>query len=284
MRSVHQIVFVQPAILVAAQATKAFERRLLDIRTTYTKSSVQQRDGLLNGAYDVAVTAMDNTVSWSRDSGKAFRVIAQVERKTQLEIFARSEFKSLEGLRDGRLGVDAPDSGFVLVLRGALEAAGVRPDEYTLVPCGGVKERLEALLSGTVDAALLGPPLTSMAAAAGLHSMGNIETAFADYPGLGLVILHRRLKELRPSLLSYLSALGESLVWMQAHPFELGEALVDAQFPRDSIPNVLETRPDSLKPSLPGIRRILELRRRFDPRFELATTPADLLDESLLAV
>jgi ABC-type nitrate/sulfonate/bicarbonate transport system substrate-binding protein len=284
MPFLHQIVFVQPAIVVAAQATKAFEHRSLDLKTTYTKSSIQQRDGLLSGAYDLAITAMDNTISWSRDSGKDFRVLAQIERKTRLEIVGRGEFRRLEDLRGARLGVDAPDSGFVLVLRGALEAAGVRPDEYSLVPCGGVKARLEALLAGTADAALLGPPMTSIASGAGLHLMSSIEGVFPDYPGLGLVIRHDRLEELRSELAAYVAALSESLAWMRAHPVELGEALVGARFPQDSINDVLQTRPDSLRPDLPGIRRILDFRRRYDPRFDQNTVPEDLLDESLLAV
>jgi N-acetylated-alpha-linked acidic dipeptidase len=57
------------------------------------------------GAKAVAYVNVDVAVS-----GKDFRVVAQIERKTRLEIFGRGEFRRLEDLRGARLGVDAPDS------------------------------------------------------------------------------------------------------------------------------------------------------------------------------
>jgi ABC-type nitrate/sulfonate/bicarbonate transport system substrate-binding protein len=280
--SLHQIIFVQPAILVAAGSLGAFARNSLQVQTTNTKSSIQQRDGLLSGSYDLAITAMDNTISWSRDTGKSFRIIAQIERVTRLEIFGRDNFRRLGDLRGARLAVDAPDSGFVLVLRGTLDSAGVSPNEYTLAPLGGVNERLEALLAGNADAALLGPPLTAMAASAGLHHLATVEDIFPDYPGLGLVVRQDRLEELRPSLTAYMSALGESLAWMHSHDVELSESLIAAQFPVASIEAVLNTRPLGLRPDAEGIQRILALRRRYDPRFDASLTPNDLIDGRFL--
>jgi ABC-type nitrate/sulfonate/bicarbonate transport system substrate-binding protein len=226
---------------------------------------------------------MDNVISWSRDTGSPFRVVAQIERTTQLELFGREPFRQLESLRGARLAVDAPDSGFVLVLRGALDAAGVGPRDYSLVPCGGVKERLDALLAGTADAGLLGPPLTAVAAKAGLYRIANIESVFPDYPGLGAVICQDRSQAIRLALSAYVSALEESLEWMRDRPAELAAALAEANFPHESIDRVLETRPDTLCPSLPGLQRILSLRQRYDPQFDFRTMPDDLLDSSLLA-
>jgi ABC-type nitrate/sulfonate/bicarbonate transport system substrate-binding protein len=243
---------------------------------------LQQRDGLLSGAYDLAVTAMDNTISWSRAAGRPFHILAQIERTTSLELYGRQPFKRPIDLRGARVGVDAPDSGFVLVLRGALELAGVKPNSYTLCPCGGVKERFEALSSGAVDATLLGPPLTDMAKKSGLNRIVEIDCVYPDYPGLGIVVSRDRMKALSPALSSYLAALADSLVWIEAHRQEFSNALVESGFSPDSIESVLASRSASLRPDEAGIRRILDLRKHYDPQFDLRTSPEDLIDESFL--
>ena len=232
----------------------------------------------MEGSCDVAVTAMDNVISWSRDTCCRFKIIGQIERSTRLMIYARPGLKSLGELGGARLAVDAPDSGMVLALRGAIEQSGVGAGDYSLLPLGGVKERLEALIGAHADAGLMGPPLDAAAEAAGLRKLGEIEEFFPDYPGLGLVVREDRLEPLHRELSAYVSALHESLQWMQTHPLELIEALVSAGFARERTQMVLDTRTTTLLPSREGIQRILTLRERFDPVMDSKVGYTDLVD------
>jgi len=282
MLSLHQILFVPPAVGVAADVIGAFARRDLTVKTTYTGSSIQQRDGLFGQLYDVAVTPMDNAISWSRDCGTAFRIIAQIERTTRLIVFGHPKFRSLRDLGGARLAVDAPDSGLVLVLRAAIEASGVAPGNYSVLACGGVKERLDAMIADRADAGLLGPPIDAAADATGLRRLGEIEREVPDYPGLGLIIRLDRLLTLRPALLAYVDALAESLEWMHSHPVELVGALVTRGFAAGSAQEVLACRPRTLRPDPQGIRRIIELRKRYDSRMRKEATPKDLVYGQLL--
>lgn len=282
MLTLKQIIFVPPALCVAAQAIGALERRGLTVTTINTRSSIQQRDGLIDGSYDVAVTAMDNVISWSRDTRVPFKIIGQVERTTRLFIYGRPKFASLADLRGARLAVDAPDSGFVLALRGAVELAGVPPGEYALVPFGGVKERLDALIDDRADAALLGPPLDVAADAAGLRLLGEIQSFFTDYPGLGLVVRQDSLDRLKTELSAYVSALHEALAGVQAHSAAVTEALVAAGYARERTQSVLNALPSSLRPDHAGIQRILSLRYQFDPWMARDLGDTDFVDERFL--
>lgn len=277
-----QIIFVPPAICVAAQAIGALERRGLTVTTINTRSSIQQRDGLIDGSYDVAVTAMDNVISWTRDARVPFKIIGQVERSTRLFIYSRPKFSSLADLRGARLAVDAPDSGLVLALRGAVELAGVAPGEYSLVPFGGVKERLDALTDDRADAALLGPPLDAAADAAGLRLLGEIQNFFPDYPGLGLIVRQDSLERLKTELSAYIAALNETLASVQAHSVAVTEALVAAGYVRERTQSVLGALPVSLRPDHAGIQRILALRYQFDSSMARDLGYTDIVDDRFL--
>ena len=99
---------------------------------------------------------------------------------TPLGIHARGDVESLADLAGCRFAVDAPDNGFALIAKRLLRDAGVEVD-YVVV--GGVRERLDALLGGQVDATLLGPPFDKLAEKAGFAARGGCQRPAAGTAG-----------------------------------------------------------------------------------------------------
>lgn len=272
-----QIVFVPPAPVVAAQHLKAFEREGLDLETTFTRSSYQQRDGLLNGLYDVAVTASDNVFAWNARGGD-FCIVAQLERTTLLQIFANASLSALAAQARLRVAVDAPDSGFVLVLRDVLASQGITVQDDQLVPFGGVKERLDGMLRGEADVGLLGPPLDAPALQGGLKLLGTVEQFHPRYPGLGLVVRRSRLDELGTALGAYMRALSVGMRWMASNEREALQAMVGAGFTERAAESVLSTRADTLRPDVQGLELVREIRRKQGALPVGSPEASDLLD------
>ena len=133
--------------------------RGVEVLPTRTPSSAEQLRALLAGEQDMVVTAIDNLFEWTR-AGADVRLVAQVEQTTQLGIHAGGDVESLADLAGCRFAVDAPDNGFALIAKHLLRDAGVEVDAVVV---GGVRERLDALLGGQVDATLLGPPFDKLA-------------------------------------------------------------------------------------------------------------------------
>lgn len=256
-----QIVFVPPAPVVAAQHLKAFELEGLNLETTFTRSSYQQRDGLLDGQYDVAVTASDNVFAWNARGGD-FCIVGQLERTTVLQIFANVSLSGLAAKEGPRVAVDAPDSGFVLVLQDILASQGIAVRDDQLVPFGGVKERLDGLLRGEADIGLLAPPFDAPAMQGGLRLLGTVEQFHPRYPGLGLVVRRSRLGQLGPSLGAYLRALAVGLQWTTNNEREALQALVGAGFTEGAARSVLCSRANTLRPDVQGLELVREIRRR----------------------
>jgi len=189
--------------------------RDVEVVPTRTPSSAEQLRALLAGEQDMVVTAIDNLFEWTR-AGADVRLVAQVEQTTQLGIYAGGDVESLADLAGCRFAVDAPDNGFALIAKHLLRDAGVEVD-YVVV--GGVRERLDALLGGQVDATLLGPPFDKLAEKAGMRRVVDVNALLPELPGQGLVVRAELLAS--AELERYLGALVRGVA--------AGESMTDAE-------------------------------------------------------
>lgn len=200
--TLHISYFVPPAPLVSAQESESLDG--IDLIETRTSGSPAQLEGLLAGELDVVVTAIDNLFAWA-DAGADALLVGQVEATTPMGIYAREEYASLADLTGTRFAVDALTNGFALVARYLLHRAST---DVEYVEVGGVARRLDALVDGSADATLLGPPFDAMARASGMHEIANVQREFPAFPGQGLIV--RRPLLGTPELEAFLRAMRQS--------------------------------------------------------------------------
>lgn len=257
--AIRQTYFVPPVPEVVAQHLGLFAESGLEVESTVTRSSDQQREDLLTGKSDIAVTAIDNLLVWN-DLGGDFCLVAQVEKTTSLGLYARTGLRHLEDLSRTRFAVDAANNGFAIVARYVLASAKVHDVDF--VEIGGVRERLAALNDGRADATLLGPPLDEQADEAGFVRLLTVDDYLADYPGQGLVVKRARIPELLPSLRPYLGALNRAIAWSeQADPEQGYEILRQAGFGDRSCRTGWKAKPASLIPGSAGLNMLVQMRR-----------------------
>ncbi len=255
--TLRQSQFVIPVPLAIAQSSGLLTRAGLHVETFRTSGSAEQLSQFRDGDIDLAVTSIDNLIVWNR-SGADVKVIAQVERTTPLTLFARRPFTSVAALDGANLAVDASRNGFSLAAIALLATAGVTP---VLVEVGGVKERLDALLSGEVDATLLGPPFDAIGLAGGLIALDSVNVRFPDYPGQGLVTSRRAEREKSEELAAYLEVLREAVALSNTMADAAGtELLIGQGFPEHAAAAAWEARPRTLETSTVGLRRIVDIR------------------------
>ncbi len=250
-----QTQFVPPTLHAIASHLGLFAEEDVQLEMSATRSSDQQREELLSGEQDLAVTAMDNLLIWN-DRGGDFTLLAQIERTTPLGLYARPQARGPMDLAGCRFAVDAAHNGFAIIAKHALQDVNV---DY--VEVGGVRERLEALLNGTADATLLGPPLDEMAEDAGFAKVLNVNDHYPDYPGQGLVVRRSRIPELLPLLVPYLAALNRTVMWAEGASNDQGVSVLRAAgFGERSSLRAWEVRPADLIPSTAGLLTIVRLR------------------------
>ncbi|ARP99742.1 ABC transporter substrate-binding protein [Pseudorhodoplanes sinuspersici] len=160
------------------------------VNITPTPDSKFQLVGLIEGRFDIALTAIDNVIAYSEGQGTA-----KTEHKPDIFAFMGSdsgflrlvsvpEVTRVAQLAGKRLGVDALTTGYAFVLHKLLELAGIRREDVQFVQAGGVKSRYDALLRREFEATLLVTPFEAMAEAEGFHRLANASQALGAYQGV----------------------------------------------------------------------------------------------------
>ena len=115
----------------------AFDAHGVEVDTTFTRSSLDQRSALLAGDADVAVTALDNLFAWNQPADSDFKAVAQIERATSLPVYLAAGLGSmaeLAALERPRLVVDSPSSGFGIALVAIVESLGSHATGWRSLP------------------------------------------------------------------------------------------------------------------------------------------------------
>lgn len=167
----------------AAMEQGILARHGLALEIHYTPGSAFVCQALREGACDIGFTAADD-------------IIADLERGPRSDLFmfmglhsglfnlvGASDVGSVESLSRRAIGVDAKDTGFVLVLERLLNDRGLLRGGYELIEIGGWERRYAALSEGKISATLLTEPFLSSALAAGCHLLARDFEMIPAYQG-----------------------------------------------------------------------------------------------------
>lgn len=206
--------------LWVAQTKDFFAREALEVALTPTRDSVFQLTQLIAGAFDVAITAMDNVVAYQEGQGEApvggepdlFAFMGGDDGFLRLVV--RSEVRSYADLRGRTLSVDALTTGFAFVLRKMLARGGLEEGAYTLVSAGGVRERWEALKAGAHAGTLLLTPFELLAESAGFRRLGDAVDALGRYQGHLGAARRSWARSHAGELVGFMRAYRRSLAWL----------------------------------------------------------------------
>src|SRR2546430_3598422 len=166
--------------IFAAQEKGLFARHGVEAGLMAAPSSATQLASLIEGRIEIAMTAMDNVVAY--EEGDVFAFLG-VTNGGRLNLMVATTVKSYADLKGRTLAVDAPSTGYSLVLMGMLLRGGLAAGDYALVGVGGSRERLAALRSGRAAGALLNAPQDAVADAAGFVRLANSAEIIGRYQG-----------------------------------------------------------------------------------------------------
>ncbi|HXG04465.1 MAG TPA: ABC transporter substrate-binding protein [Candidatus Binatia bacterium] len=279
----------------AAQEKGYFAREGLDVKLTFTPGSAFQLKGLIEGAFDIAMTAFDNVVAYQEGQGEAEVTVApdlfvfMGGDNGFLRLVVVPEVQSYADLRGRELSVDALTTGYAFVLQKMLQLNGLGAGEYTLVRAGGVLQRWEALREKKHAGTLLITPFEILAEAAGFRRLGNAVDVLGRYQGLVGAARRGWARANADRLVGYIRAYRAGLGWLY-DPANRAEALQMLQRNVRGMRPELAARTSDvlLAPTggfdrqaavdLEGARTVLRLRSEYGrPRKEL-TDPMRYID------
>ncbi len=162
----------------------------IEVVLTPTPNSVFQLTNLIDGKFDIAMTAIDNVIAYMEGQGEA-----KTESEPDLIVFmggdngflslaAVPDIKSVADLKGRTVSVDALTTGYAFVLLDLLKRAALTPADYRIEKAGGVLERWNALKEKKHDATMLITPFDIFAKLAGLNVLQYAIDVYGHYQGL----------------------------------------------------------------------------------------------------
>jgi len=270
------------AAIWAGQQQGYFHAAGIDLVLSHPKGSVDQFKGLVEGRYQVLITALDNVVAYHDGHGEAdlggpLDIVAVMGGDSGfLTLVAAPGIKTVADLKGKTLAVDALTTGFSFALQELLAKGGVGKDAVNYVTAGSSGARLKALLDGKAQGALLSIPFDLAAEDKGFVALETVVRQLGHYEGTVGAVRQSWAKDHRATLAAFIKAYRQSSRWFVAPAHKADAiALLHAQMPdvaEAELPRIyalLVDRHAGLSRDLAidraGSKVVLDLRARYAP-------------------
>jgi NitT/TauT family transport system substrate-binding protein len=262
-----------------AKETGIFAKNGLDVQLIFFTGGTTAILALVSGDVPMTQVSGPGLVNSVMAGSDAVFVAAGMTSLNYV-LMGKPGIKSAEQLKGGTLAISRFGSATDSIARFALRKIGMAPGkDVTLMQVGSGPERLNALLTGRVSAAVINPPSSFIAEKRGL-------AVIADVAQMGLVFQHtapattrRFIKEHPDTVRRYVRSHVEAVhkVWTdkEATVRTLGKYMgsgVERDILEKSRENVLTEAlfPKKQYPSLEGLKTVLDEIAERDPRAKTA--------------
>jgi ABC-type nitrate/sulfonate/bicarbonate transport system substrate-binding protein len=262
---------VQNLPMFAAQAKGFFAKRGLAVDLKFTPNSDELRNGLAEGRYQIAHSAIDNAFALKDKANVDIAVVLGGDDSFN-HLIVQPEVKSLADLKGKTVVVDAVNTAYAFQLYEMLRQKGLNKGDYEVRPVGGTGQRLDAMVNDkTAMAAMMNPPFSIRAEKAGLKSIDTAAAALGAYQGSSAFVLRSWGAANGDTVTKYLQAYVEGLRWM-LKPENKSEAvalLVERlKLPQDIATQAFDATQKGFNPdgalNMDGVRNVLKLRAQFE--------------------
>jgi ABC-type nitrate/sulfonate/bicarbonate transport system substrate-binding protein len=203
----------QNIALYVAREKGFFAKRGLAVEIQFTPNSRAQRNGLVQGAFEIAQSAVDNAVALV-EVDKADVIIVSGGSDGLNELMVRPEINSYADLRGRGVVVDRPDTAYALLLYKMLALNGLQKGDYTVMPGGDCAARHAAVQPGKGGvAAMMNPPCNFIVRKEGFKSLGRATDAVGPYLADGAWVMRAWAHQNADTLVAYLQAVVEGYRW-----------------------------------------------------------------------
>ena len=156
-----------------AQQEGIFKKNGLDVELLHISSSSRGIQAILAG--EIAFSYMDGVNQVQANlKGANIAFVAGATNRQVFSLMAKPEIKRITDLRGKKIGITRIGSSTHTSALFALNTAGLKQNDYQILPLVEVPNILTALIAGQVDAGVVSPPTNSRARKAGLNELMNL--------------------------------------------------------------------------------------------------------------
>jgi ABC-type nitrate/sulfonate/bicarbonate transport system substrate-binding protein len=277
-----------------AQEKGYFAQAGIEVTLTPTPNSIFQITNLVDGKFDIGMTAFDNVVAYMEGQGEV-----PVSRQPDLFVFMGGspsmpalatipEVKTHQELKGKVLAVDAVTTGYAFVLFDLLKRGGLQSSDYKVESVGNTPARWQGMRERKYAAAILTSPFDSIAKANGFNVLEYARDVYGHYEESVATTRRAWAAANEQKLVAYSKAYVSAVEWLR-DPRNKDEAIsilrkYFAQLSPDlaaaTYANFIGPRGIAAKAQLDiaGIRKVLDLRSEYGRPKKPLTDPARYYD------
>ena len=156
-----------------AQQEGLFKKNGLEVELLHIPSSSRGIQAILAG--ELAFSYMDGSnLTQANLKGANIALVAGATNRQVFSLMSKPEIKRVADLRGKKIGITRIGSSTHTSALYALNSAGLKQNDYQILPLVEVPNILTALIAGQVDAGVVSPPTNSRARKAGLNELMNL--------------------------------------------------------------------------------------------------------------
>ncbi len=273
-----------------AKETGIFAKNGIDAQLIFFTGGTTAILALVSGDVPVTQVSGPGLVN-SALAGSDTAFIAAGMTSLNYVLMGKAGIKTGEQLKGGTVAISRFGSATDSIARFALKKIGLTPGkDVTLVQVGSGPDRLAALLSGRVSAAVINPPSNFIAEKKGLAVVADVAQMGLVFQHTGAATTRRFIREHPETVRRYVKSHVEAVhrIWTdkEATVKTLGKYMgstVDREILEKSRENILTESllPKKQIPSLEGLKTVLEDIGERDPRAK-AAKPEQFVDATFI--
>jgi len=191
-----------------------FAKEGLEVRFHEATYAPDHNRGMAEGRWDISLSAADTMIARTTTDGVDFLLFMQAEEGLSAYLIGRPGVDSIAQLRSKLLAGDPGDSNLDLIRKKILHSHSIHEKEYDIEIIGSSPKRLEAFLQGRVAAAMLTPPSSDKALAAGGVMLADAEEYVPNWPLTCGWALRQWLESHRPIVVRFIRAWVAATDWL----------------------------------------------------------------------
>jgi ABC-type nitrate/sulfonate/bicarbonate transport system substrate-binding protein len=204
-----------------------FQEYGLDATVTYIQSGQRTAASVIAGETPIAFSGGQPVISTQASGGDLVSVAMLVPRFTY-DVQVTQNIERPEQLRGGLISSSSRGGTADMALQYLAEQWGMRLDEdLQVLATGGQPERLAALESGNVQAAMVEPPFSLIARRMGFRTLVNLRDADYEAPSYGVITTRAYIASNEEAVRRFLRATVAGVHRLKTDPEGMVPLLVD---------------------------------------------------------
>jgi ABC-type nitrate/sulfonate/bicarbonate transport system substrate-binding protein len=262
---------VQNLPMFAAQAKGLYAKRGLNVDLKFTPNSDELRNGLAEGRYQIAHSAIDNAFALKDKANVDIAVVLGGDNSLN-HLMVQSDITSLADIKGKTVVVDALNTAYAFQLYEMLRQKGLNKGDYEVKSVGATGLRLDAMIKDkAMVAGIMNPPFSIRGEKAGLKDMGATTAALGAYQGSSAFVLREWGNANADAVVKYIQAYIEGWRW-SFDPKNKAEAIAllveRLKLPEDVATAAFESTKNGFHRDgaidMAGVKNVLKLRAQYE--------------------